>query len=79
MSEISCFFTCSVRDEAVGVEDSEKAMLLLQGNPQSFDLMILDWMLPGMSGLDLCKKLNTQIPILMVTARADTSEIVLGF
>jgi DNA-binding response OmpR family regulator len=35
-------------------------------------------MLPGLSGLELCKKMAGKIPILMVTARADTSDVVLG-
>jgi two-component system phosphate regulon response regulator PhoB len=62
--------------EAAGVEDGEEALKLLQS--QSYDLVILDWMLPGLSGLEICKKIQRQFPILMVTARADTSDIVLG-
>ncbi len=49
---------------------------------QKFDLAILDWMLPQMSGLDLCKilrtKHNVQFPVLLLTARADTLDKVLG-
>ncbi|HLE10300.1 MAG: hypothetical protein A2504_04625 [Bdellovibrionales bacterium RIFOXYD12_FULL_39_22] len=44
----------------------------------SFDLIILDWMLPGLSGLDVLKKLGRQIPVLMVTARASSQDVVLG-
>ncbi len=66
--------------EVVATEDSEKA--LLECTHQSFDLFILDWMLPGLSGLDLCKalrtKFNVKAPILMLTARADTMDKVLG-
>lgn len=61
-------------------EDSEKALAAC--TRQSFDLFILDWMLPGMSGLDFCKALRTKLhvkaPILMLTARADTMDKVLG-
>jgi DNA-binding response OmpR family regulator len=45
------------------------------------DLIILDLMLPGMSGLELCRKLRTegvQTPILMLTARSEESDRVLG-
>lgn len=62
--------------DALGVENGEEALTLL--NHQNYDLAILDWMLPGLSGLELCKKINGKFPILMVTARADTSDIVLG-
>ena len=66
--------------EVTAFEDSEKALAACARN--SFDLFILDWMLPGMSGLDLCKalrgNLNIKAPILMLTARADTMDKVLG-
>ncbi len=45
------------------------------------DLLILDWMLPGLSGLDLCLRLrNTgiQVPIVMLTAKDEISDRVLG-
>jgi DNA-binding response OmpR family regulator len=63
---------------ATGVEDSEKALQLIQQSESHFDLLVLDWMLPGLSGLELCKRLSGRVPILMVTARADSSDIVLG-
>ncbi len=45
------------------------------------DLIVLDLMLPGMSGLELCKKLRgegLQTPIVMLTARSEESDRVLG-
>ena len=61
-------------------EDAEEALLAFQKN--KFDLLILDWMLPKMSGLDFCKKVRTDfkttVPILILTARADTMDKVLG-
>ena len=47
------------------------------------DLVLLDLMLPGISGLDLCRKLKHQddtreIPIIMVTAKTEDSDIVAG-
>ena len=66
--------------EVTAFEDSEKA--LAASAMQTYDLYVLDWMLPGMSGLDLCKalrsKLQVKAPILMLTARADTMDKVLG-
>ncbi len=48
---------------------------------ERFDLLIFDWMLPVSSGLDLIKatrKANLVTPILMVTARAESADIILG-
>ncbi|QNK57220.1 response regulator transcription factor [Paenibacillus sp. PAMC21692] len=44
------------------------------------DLLILDWMLPDGSGLDICKKVTAShnIPILMVTAKSDITDKILG-
>ncbi|MCT1400680.1 response regulator transcription factor [Paenibacillus sp. p3-SID867] len=44
------------------------------------DLLLLDWMLPDQSGLDICKKVTTDynIPIFMITAKSDITDKVLG-
>jgi len=49
---------------------------------KTFDLIITDIILPGLSGLDLCKELrelNPNIPIIMLTALGDTDDKVEGF
>ncbi|SEA54074.1 DNA-binding response regulator, OmpR family, contains REC and winged-helix (wHTH) domain [Flavobacterium gillisiae] len=48
---------------------------------QQFDLILLDWMLPKMSGLDLCKairKKDTSTPILFLTAKDTVQETIEG-
>lgn len=62
--------------DTAAAEDGEKALQLWSEG--SYDLTILDWMLPGISGLDLCRQMAGRAPVLMVTARADTADIVLG-
>jgi two-component system response regulator MtrA len=49
-------------------------------NDALFDLVILDLMLPGMSGFDVCREIRARsgIPIVIVTARADTGDVVAG-
>src|SRR4030088_3115098 len=47
------------------------------------DLIVLDWMLPGLSGIELCRRLRArpearQLPIIMLTARGEESEGVRG-
>jgi two-component system, OmpR family, response regulator BaeR len=47
---------------------------------QGHDLILLDLMLPGRDGLDICRELRTfsDVPIVMLTARADEAERLLG-
>ncbi|MEN9894462.1 MAG: hypothetical protein RIR97_314 [Pseudomonadota bacterium] len=47
------------------------------------DLLILDWMLPGVSGIELCRRLRMKpetkrLPIIMLTARGEESERIRG-
>lgn len=62
--------------DVTAIDDGEKALSLLKEN--RYDLALLDWMLPGISGVEICKIIQGKLPILMVTARADTADIVLG-
>jgi two-component system phosphate regulon response regulator PhoB len=60
---------------------AEEAELLL--SEDLFDLIVLDWMLPEMSGVELCKRLRrpgkgAQIPILMLTARGEETDRIRG-
>ncbi len=51
------------------------------GTGNSFDIMILDIMLPGINGLELCKRMRKEgidTPILMLTALGTTENIVAG-
>src|SRR5687767_8019766 len=44
------------------------------------DIVLLDLMLPGMNGIDVCKAIRAEsgVPIVMLTAKSDTVDIVLG-
>jgi two-component system, cell cycle sensor histidine kinase and response regulator CckA len=64
--------------EVVGVGSAEAAEAALA--TESFPFLILDWMLPGKSGVELCRQLRAQpngdeMFILLVTARADTADL----
>jgi two-component system response regulator MtrA len=65
------FDTAVVRDGAKAVEAFRET------NP---DLILLDLMLPGMSGLEICKEIRQEsgLPIIMLTAKTDTVDVVLG-
>ncbi|HWE20210.1 MAG TPA: phosphate regulon transcriptional regulator PhoB [Hyphomicrobiaceae bacterium] len=50
---------------------------------EHFDLVVLDWMLPGVSGLEFCRRLRKReatqsIPVLMLTARGEEADRVRG-
>jgi two-component system phosphate regulon response regulator PhoB len=50
---------------------------------RTFDLILLDWMLPGLSGIELCRRIRSRAetsstPIIMLTARGEEGERVRG-
>jgi two-component system, cell cycle sensor histidine kinase and response regulator CckA len=64
--------------EVVAVGSAEEAEPVLAN--ETFPFLILDWMLPGKSGVELCRQLRAQpkgdeMFILLVTARADTEDL----
>lgn len=64
--------------EVETAETGQKGLAFVGGNRP--DLVVLDWMLPGMDGLEVCKRLRAtgKIPILMLTAKDSVSDRVLG-
>lgn len=62
-----------------GVADSETATWLL--TEQEYDLLILDWMLPTQSGIELCKEYRRKgktAPVLILTAKDKIQDKVMG-
>ena len=73
-SDISGYKLCTAVDGLNGYQMIEKEMP---------DLILLDIMLPGQNGLDVCRKIkNTQklkhIPIIMISAKSEETDVVLG-
>jgi DNA-binding response OmpR family regulator len=64
--------------EVRGASDGRAALETALAEP--FDLVILDVMLPGLSGTEICRRLRTQsaVPIIMLTARDSEADRVLG-
>jgi two-component system, OmpR family, phosphate regulon response regulator PhoB len=65
-------FSTGDGDEAVGLVKAHKP-----------DVIVLDWMLPGMSGVDICAELRRQeetktVPIIMLSARGEESDRIRG-
>jgi two-component system, OmpR family, phosphate regulon response regulator PhoB len=49
-----------------------------QYGKKNYRCVVLDWMLPGISGMKVCHEIAGKIPILMLTARAESSDITKG-
>jgi len=64
--------------EALFCEDGSKAQAIFQETKP--DLILLDLMLPGIDGIEVCKQIRSEsgVPIVMLTARGDTLDIVKG-
>ncbi len=66
--------------EVIAVEDGRVAVET--GTAESFDLVLLDLMLPQMDGIEVCRRLRQvrpDLPILMLTARGSEEDKVAGF
>jgi len=71
----------ALEDEGYTVDDvasGEEAVAHF--NEEPYELALIDLMLPGMDGFETCRTLRRQstVPIIMVTARSDTHDVVAG-
>src|SRR5690348_17853464 len=67
--------------EAIHAADARAALVAISDTPP--DLILLDWMLPGMTGLELARRLRSEehtaeVPIIMLTARGEEMDRVNG-
>ena len=62
-------------------QDGEEALLVAA--EEKPDLVLLDWMLPQLSGIEVCRRLRSRqetrnVPIIMLTARGEETDRVIG-
>lgn len=67
--------------ETAIASDGDEAMLLI--DERIPDLMLLDWMLPKISGIEICRRVRTRqetanLPIIMLTARTEEADRIRG-
>jgi DNA-binding response OmpR family regulator len=79
--ELVCLHLRHEGYECEGLADGAAA--LKRSESERYDLMVLDLMIPGLDGVSLCRavrsgRLNHDVPILMLTARRDESDKVVG-
>lgn len=65
----------------IEARDGDEALLLVDEDPP--DLIILDWMMPNLSGIEVCRRLKLRqqtrtIPVIMLSARSDEPDLVRG-
>lgn len=58
--------------------DGQRGLAIARDNPPN--LVILDWMLPGLDGIEVCRRLRaaSEVPILMLTAKDGVPDRVIG-
>jgi two-component system response regulator CssR len=76
--QIVCAYLQKEGYQTISLDSAEAAWELWQSSPP--DLWVLDIMLPGMNGYELCKRLRaeTETPILMISARDEEVDKILG-
>jgi two-component system response regulator MtrA len=64
---------------ATGAATGEEALELMESDPD-FDLLILDLMLPGIDGFEVCRRVrrSSNVPVLMLTAKSEVEDVVAG-
>jgi two-component system alkaline phosphatase synthesis response regulator PhoP len=67
--------------KVIGADSGEQALRQARSGPP--DLIVLDLMLPGMDGLEVCRRIKAdpktrQIPVVMLTAKSEEADIVAG-
>lgn len=80
--EIVSFLKQGLEEEGYGIfvgTNGIDGLKLFKKN--TIDLILLDWMMPNMSGLEFCKEIrliNATVPIIFLTAKDTTEDVILG-
>lgn len=80
--QMTSFIASYLHNEGYSVKQAHsgaEALRALEESP-GFDLVLLDWMMPGMNGLDVCRQLRrlSEVPVIFLTAKTDEIDKVLG-
>ncbi len=81
---IANFIAEGLEEEGFAVDvahNGREGLRLALDNLPSYDLLLLDWMLPGASGIEICRavrKENKDLPIIFLTAKDTVDDVVFG-
>ena len=79
--KLVCDFLRNVGYETLEAEDGDEAFALFQKHEDDIDLVILDIMMPGLNGWEVCKEIRglSDVPVIMLTARSEEFDELLGY
>ncbi len=81
---IAGFLKDGLEEEGFAVDvafNGREALEMAMTNLNEYDIMLLDWMMPGMSGIEICRSIrkeNKSIPIIFLTAKDTVDDTVFG-
>ncbi len=79
---ILSFLEEGLREEGFDVDGANEGIQGLQmALANHYDLLLIDWMLPGMNGIELCRRIrqkNTRLPVIFLTAKDTVQDAVLA-
>ncbi|MCA0239187.1 MAG: response regulator transcription factor [Bacteroidetes bacterium] len=81
---IAGFISEGLAEEGFAVDvahNGKEGLVMALDHLEEYDLVLLDWMLPGMSGIEICRNIRKQhptLPIIFLTARDTVDDVVFG-
>jgi len=81
---IANFIQEGLEEEGFAVDmahNGKEGLRMALDNLEEYDILLLDWMLPGLSGIEICRqvrRVNLKIPIIFLTAKDSVDDVVFG-
>lgn len=81
---IANFIAEGLQEEGFAIDvahNGREGLRLAVDNQEDYDLVLLDWMLPGASGIEICRairKVNPRLPVIFLTAKDTVDDVVFG-
>lgn len=81
LRKLVCDFLKKSGFETIEAQDGDEAFELFEKNKNEISLLILDIMMPGLNGWEVCKKIRetSNVPIIMLTARSEEFDELMGY
>lgn len=83
-SAIAGFIKDGLEEEGFAVDiaiNGREGLAMAMANLDEYDVILLDWMLPGISGIEICRSIrkeSKEVPVIFLTARDTVDDIVFG-